>query len=290
MNKISIKARAKINISLDVTCKRPDGYHNVEMIMQTINLHDKLNIKKIRKDDIIIKTNLVFLPTNEKNLVYKVIKELKDAYSIKTGVFVDLYKVIPVAAGLAGGSSDAAAALIGMNKLFNLNLSIGELMEIGVKFGADIPYCLLRGTALAEGIGDQLTLLPPFPKCYIVIAKPNVNISTASVYNKLNFDEIQERPNTNLLIKGLEDGDLDLICNNLCNVLETVTIKDYPVIGELKEFMILGGAQGALMSGSGSTVFGIFKNKQKAFEVAHKLKLNDIARYVYTTTIYNRKR
>jgi 4-diphosphocytidyl-2-C-methyl-D-erythritol kinase len=288
MYRINIKARAKINISLDVIRKREDGYHEVKMIMQTVNLFDKINMKKIRKDEIRIQTNLAFLPTDERNLVYKVIKYIKQKYKIETGVFVDLYKVIPVAAGLAGGSSDAAAALVGMNKLFNLHISMKEMMEIGAMFGADIPYCLLRGTALSEGIGEKLTPLNDFPSVYIVIAKPNISISTATVYGNLDIDHIQDRPNTEEIIKGLSNGDLNQICNNMGNVLETVTEKKYPVIAQIKEYMMENSAMGAQMSGSGPSVFGIFKNKKDAYNLAHKLKINNIAKYVYTTTIFNR--
>jgi 4-diphosphocytidyl-2-C-methyl-D-erythritol kinase len=288
MYKINIKARAKINISLDVVSKRDDGYHNVKMIMQTINLFDKINFKKIRNDEIKIKTNLSFLPVNEKNLVYKVIQEIKNKYSIKTGVFVDLYKVIPVAAGLAGGSSDAAAAIVGMNKIFNLNLSMDEMMSIGVKYGADIPYCLLRGTALSEGIGEELTMLNNFPKAYVVVAKPNINVSTAFVYGNLDLDNIKERPNTEKIIEGINNGDIKQICDNMCNVLETVTVKKYPIINEIKQYMLDNGAVGSIMSGSGPSVFGIFNDKKKAYNVAHKIKVNNIAKFVYTTTIFNR--
>ena len=290
MHKISIKARAKINISLDVVGKRDDGYHNVKMIMQTINLYDKLNIKKIKNDEIAIKTNLPFLPTDERNLVYKVIKHMKEEYTIKTGIYVELYKTIPVAAGLAGGSSDAAAALIGMNKLFDLNLSIDDLMKIGVGFGADIPYCLLRGTALAEGIGEELTLLKNFPDCYVVLAKPNINVSTAFVYSNLDLNNIKERPNTDDIIRGINNGNIKEICYNMCNVLETVTVNKYSIIGDIKEFMLSNGALGALMSGSGPTVFGIFDDKHKAYNLAYKLKTNNLAKFIYTTTIFNRKR
>ncbi|QUH29050.1 4-(cytidine 5'-diphospho)-2-C-methyl-D-erythritol kinase [Vallitalea guaymasensis] len=287
MYRINIKARAKINISLDVIGKREDGYHDVKMIMQTINLYDKINIKKIRKDEIKIQTNLSFLPVDERNLVYKVIKYLKEKYKIKTGVFVDLYKVIPVAAGLAGGSSDAAATLVGMNKLFNLRMSMNEMMEIGTMFGADIPYCLLRGTALSEGIGEKLTSLGRFPDAYVVIAKPGINVSTGFVYGNLDLSSIDVRPDTDKIIEGIDKGDLHQICNNMGNILETVTIKKYPVINEIKDYMMENGAIGSLMTGSGPSVFGILEDKHKAYNLAHKLKVNNIAKFVYTTTIFN---
>lgn len=288
MYRINIKARAKINISLDVLGKREDGYHDVKMIMQTVNLYDKINLKKIKSNQIKLQTNLPFLPVDKRNLVYKVIQYMKDQYEIKTGVFVDLYKVIPVAAGLAGGSSDAAATIIGMNKLFNLKMTLEEMMEIGTMFGADIPYCLMRGTALSEGIGEKLTPLKSFPKAYIVIAKPNVSVSTAFVYGNLDLKNVKERPNTDAIIQGIEDGDLRGICRELGNVLESVTMEEYPVIKRIKDFMINNGAIGSLMSGSGPSVYGICEDKQKASHLAYQLKVNNIAKFIYTTTIFNR--
>lgn len=287
MYRINIKARAKINISLDVLGKRPDGYHDVKMIMQTINLYDKINLKKIKGNQIKLQTNLPFLPIDKRNLVYKVIDYIKKEYDIKTGIFVDLFKVIPVAAGLAGGSSDAAATIIGMNKLFNLKMSTEDMMAIGTKFGADIPYCIMRGTALSEGIGEKLTPLKPFPKAHIVIAKPNISVSTAFVYGNLDVKGIKERPNTDAIIQGIEDGDLHGICKELGNVLETVTMKEYPVIKRIKDYMMDGGAIGALMSGSGPSVYGICEDKQTAYRLAHRLKVNNIAKFIYTTTIFN---
>ncbi|GKX28547.1 4-diphosphocytidyl-2-C-methyl-D-erythritol kinase [Vallitalea longa] len=287
MYRINIRARAKINISLDVIGKRQDGYHEVKMIMQTINLYDKINMKKIRKDEIKIQTNLAFLPVDDRNLVYKVVKHLKEKYSIKTGVFIDLYKVIPVAAGLAGGSSDAAATLVGMNRLFNLRMTMNEMMEIGTMFGADIPYCLLRGTALSEGIGEKLTPLKRFPNAYVVIAKPNINVSTGYVYSNLDLNDIDARPDTDEIINGINKGDLHHICLNMGNILETVTTKKYPIINEIKRCMMENGAIGSLMTGSGPSVFGIFDDKRKAYNLAHKLKVNNIAKFVYTTTIFN---
>ena len=234
--------------------------------MQTVDLYDKVNIKKIKKDEIILKTNLPFLPTDERNLVYKVVQYMKQEFDITDGVFIDLYKIIPIAAGLAGGSSDAAAAIKGMNKLFHLKLSLEEMLSIGKRFGADIPYCMIGGTALAEGIGEEITYLKDFPKCYIVIGKPHYSVSTPYVFGNLNLEEIHARPDTNLLIQAIENKDLKTISQNLCNVLETVTIQKYPHIQEVKEELIKMGALGALMSGSGSSVFGIFDNKDLAMK------------------------
>lgn len=292
MKEVKLKARAKINISLDVVRKREDGYHDLSMIMQTINLYDKVNIRIGSKKaaPIVIKTNLSFLPTDEKNLVYRVIDYMKKTYDIKENVFVDLFKLIPIAAGLAGGSADAAATIKGMDKLFNLNLSQEDMISIGKMFGADIPYCIVQGTVLAEGIGDEMTLLEPFPECYIVIAKPHVSVSTAFVYGNLKLDSIKKRPDNNLLIEAINHNDLNTISNNLYNVLEEVTIEEYPIITQIKELLVKQGAKGALMSGSGSAVFGIFEHKDIATKAINYLKKQGIIKFGYTTTIYNRKR
>lgn len=290
MREIRLKARAKINISLDAVRKRPDGYHDLSMIMQTINLYDKISIKKSQSPDINIKTNLPFLPTDERNLIYKVVRYIKEEYKIDQGVNIDLFKVIPIAAGLAGGSADAAAAIKGMNHIFHLKLSIEEMIAIGKRFGADIPFCLVEGTVLAEGIGDKMTKLNSFPDCHIVIVKPNISISTASIFSKLKADEIIERPNTPVLIEAIEKGDIKLICKSLRNVLEDVTIKEYPYIQDVKQILVMNGAMGALMSGSGSAVFGIFGNKNTAVKAAEILKKQDMIRFAYVTTIYNRRR
>ncbi|MBC7959910.1 MAG: 4-(cytidine 5'-diphospho)-2-C-methyl-D-erythritol kinase [Vallitaleaceae bacterium] len=292
MKEIRLKARAKINISLDVIRKREDGYHDLSMIMQTVNLYDKVNLKKTTHDGIVLKTNLSFLPVDERNLVYKVIAYMRNTYGIKEGIFADLFKVIPIAAGLAGGSADAAAAIKGMDSLFELHLTLEEMIDIGKKFGADIPYCLVEGTVLAQGIGDQMTLLKDFPECYIVIAKPNINVSTAVAFGGLKLGQVTEaeRPNNGLLIEAIGRGDLLYIGQNMRNVLETVTAKEYPMIQSIKETLLEHGALGAMMSGSGSAVFGIFQQKEEAIQASTYLKRHDIVKFAYTTTIYNRRR
>ncbi len=289
MNEINLKARAKINISLDVTGKRKDGYHDVLMVMQTVNLFDKITIRKIKKDDLKIKTNLAYLPTDNRNLVHKVIQHIKEIKGIKTGLHIELFKVIPVSAGLGGGSSDAAMAILGMNSMFRLNMELEEMMAIGLKFGADIPYCLIGGTALAEGIGEQITKLPNFPYCYVVLAKPGINVSTPYVYQHLNLNTIVH-PETKTILDAIELKDLQSIGHHMHNVLEDVTIKEYPIIQKIKEDMIQYGALGAMMSGSGPTVFGLFDNKKKAYKTGYQLKYHNYAKFIYTTTIYNRKR
>lgn len=290
MNTIMLKAYAKINLGLDVLGKREDGYHEVRMIMQTIRLYDKLNMKKLNKDEIIIKTNLAYLPTNENNLVYRAIQMLKEEFNIKQGIYVELQKHIPVAAGLAGGSSDAAAALMGMNRLFQLKLTTTDLMQRAVKLGADVPYCILGGTALSEGIGEVLTPLAPMPKAYILIAKPPINVSTKYVYENLILDERTNHPDIDGIMEAINSKDLYGVTNRLSNVLESVTIDKYPVIQEIKDTMIEFGAMNALMSGSGPTVFGVFEDLNLAKKAFYQLKVQGKAKQIYLTDIFNRKR
>lgn len=290
MNTIMLKAYAKINLGLDVLGKREDGYHEVRMIMQTIRLYDKLNMKKLNKDEIIIKTNLSYLPTNENNLVYRAIQMLKEEFNIKQGIYVELQKHIPVAAGLAGGSSDAAAALMGMNRLFQLKLTTTDLMQRAVKLGADVPYCILGGTALSEGIGEVLTPLAPMPKAYILIAKPPINVSTKYVYENLILDERTNHPDIDGIMEAINSKDLYGVTNRLSNVLESVTIDKYPVIQEIKDTMIEFGAMNALMSGSGPTVFGVFEDLNLAKKAFYQLKVQGKAKQIYLTDIFNRKR
>ena len=285
-----LKALAKINLGLDVIRRREDGYHEVKMIMQTIQLYDRIVMRKRRESKIQVKTNLFYLPENENNLVYKAAKLLIEEFKIQQGVQIDLQKFIPVAAGMAGGSSDAAAVLYGMNRMFHLGLSLEELMERGVKIGADVPYCLMRGTALAEGIGEQLTKLSPVPQCKILIAKPAISVSTKFVYENLKLDENTVHPDIDLLIQDIETKNLADMAAHMGNVLESVTIPNYPVIAQIKEQMIKDGALNAMMSGSGPTVFGIFDDKEKA-EVAYKrMREGNLAKQVYLTEVYNNGR
>ncbi|MDY5884396.1 4-(cytidine 5'-diphospho)-2-C-methyl-D-erythritol kinase [Roseburia sp. 831b] len=290
MNEISLKALAKINLGLDVVRRREDGYHEVRMIMQTIHLYDRLEIKKTGSADITMETNLSFLPTNENNLVYKAAKLLKDEFEIKEGVHVNLKKHIPVAAGMAGGSTDAAAVLYGMNRMFGLGLSKKELMERGVKIGADVPYCLMRGTALAEGIGEDLSALPPMVKCPVLIAKPSVNVSTKFVYENLKLDDTTVHPDIDALVADIKAQDLKKIAADMGNVLETVTIPNYPVIADIKQHMLEHGAINAMMSGSGPTVFGLFEKEETAQEAFTAMKQSGLAKQVYLTSIYNNAR
>ncbi len=287
MLELRLKALAKVNLGLDVLRRREDGYHEVRMIMQTVGLYDRIILKKTRKPGIRVKTNLYYLPENENNLVYQAAKLLIDEFEIKSGVFIDLQKFIPVAAGMAGGSSDAAAVLFGMNRMFSLRLSKEELMKRGVKIGADVPYCILRGTALAEGIGEQLLPLQPMPRCKVLIAKPPISVSTKFVYENLKLDEDTLHPDIDGLIERINAGDLRGAAARMGNVLESVTIPNYPVIAQIREEMIKGGALNAMMSGSGPTVFGLFEEDRLAQQAYQKLRRGDLAKQVYLTDIYN---
>ena len=290
MDDISLKALAKINLGLDVVRRREDGYHEVRMIMQTIHLYDRLKITKMKTPGIEIHSNLPFLPVNENNLVYKAGKLLMDEFGIREGVRVDLLKRIPVAAGMAGGSSDAAAMLYGMNQLFGLKLSRQALMERGVTIGADVPYCLMRGTALAEGIGEKLKQLPPMVKCPVLIAKPQISVSTKFVYQNLKLDEHTVHPDIDRLIQDIRNKDLQATARDMGNVLETVTIPNYPVIAQIKEQMMHSGAVNSMMSGSGPTVFGLFENEKQAKKSYDDMKQTGLAKQLYLTSIYNNRR
>lgn len=284
---MKLRAFAKINLGLDVIRRREDGYHDVRMIMQTIQMYDQLEMEKKGSKGIALTTNLSYIPVNENNLVYKAAKLLMDQYQIQEGVSIHLNKFIPVAAGMAGGSSDAAAALVGMNKLFRLGMSKEELMKVGVKIGADVPYCIMRGTALSEGIGEKLTALPSLPACYILIGKPGVSVSTKFVYTNLKLDEKTKHPDIDGMLDALQRQDLYGITDRMENVLESVTVPAYPVIQEIKDHMKAHGALNALMSGSGPTVFGIFDDKKKAEFACEKLKESSLTRQTFLTTAFN---
>ena len=292
MDKIQLKALAKINLVLDVLRRREDGYHEVKMIMQTIGLHDDLEIRKTKTPGIQVKTNLYYLPTNENNLVYKAAKLLMDEFQIQDGVSIQLKKRIPVAAGMAGGSSDGAAVLWGINQMYGLGLSMQALMERGVRLGADVPYCIQRGTALAEGIGEKLSVLPPMPKCTILIAKPGISVSTKFVYENLHANDLkpEQHPDVDSMIEAMRQKDLGLLCSRMGNVLETVTIPNYPVIAEIKDHMMEHGAVQAMMSGSGPTVFGLFADGDTAVAAYEAMRESNLAKQVYLTSIYNNAR
>lgn len=290
MDKIKLKALGKINLGLDVLGRRPNGYHDVRMVMQTVYLYDQILLEKTDKEGISLKTNLFYLPVNENNLAYRAAKMLIDEFTIKEGVHISLEKHIPVAAGMAGGSSNAAAVLYGMNRLFQLGLTDQELMERGVKLGADVPYCIMRGTVLAEGIGEELTPLPAMPKCHVLLAKPPVSVSTQKVYEKLDAQEVTKHPDIDGILLGLQTGDLKKITSSMGNVLENVTITEYPQIERIKDVMKEEGALNAMMSGSGPTVFGIYDDKMLARRAAARIREEQLAKQVHVTTMHNVRR
>ena len=281
MRELKLKAKAKINLGLDVVRKREDGYHEVRIIMQMINLYDKITLRKKTEPGITVTANLSYLPVNEDNLVYRAAKLLMDEFQVDGGLEIELQKYIPVAAGMAGGSTDAAAVMVGVNRIFQLGLNKKQLMERGVKIGADVPFCIMRGTALAEGIGEELTPLPAMPHCSLVIAKPKIHVSTKFVYGNLKVGELTEHPDIDGQVQALRENNLEQLVTRMGNVLETVTIPAYPVIDEIKHTMMKYGAMGAMMSGSGPTVFGIFEKEDKAQEVCRLLKKEKAAKQVY---------
>ena len=286
MEQITRKAYAKINIGLDVLRRREDGYHEVKMIMQTVDLCDDLLFERTAQPGIELRIDCTELPVNSDNLIYKAADMLLRAKGITEGVRITLTKRIPIAAGMAGGSSDAATAMWGVNELFHMGYSVGELQEMGVKLGADIPYCLVGGTMLSEGIGEILTPLPAPPACYLVIAKPDINVSTAFVYGNLHADRLTEHPDIDGMIKAIREGSLEGMTDRLGNVLETVTVREYPVIEELKELLRAQGAENALMSGSGPTVFGIFREKEVAESAAGAVAASGLAGQIHVTTFH----
>jgi 4-diphosphocytidyl-2-C-methyl-D-erythritol kinase len=287
MNSITEKAYAKINLGLDVIRKRPDGYHDVSMIMQTVNLHDTISIKKTKFQSVTVRSNLYYLPTDRRNLVYKAVEVFREHYPIRSGLNITLNKRIPVAAGLAGGSADAAATLKGLNRLFQTGLSLEELMQLGIKLGADVPFCLMMGCAHSEGIGEILHPLPPIPGCKILLVKPDVSVSTKHVYENLRLNEEISHPDISSMIKALKENNLYALIPLMENILETVTIKEHPIIEEIKGLMKSKGALTALMSGSGPTVYGIFDNKLKAKQAYDLFKSSDWGYQVILTEPYS---
>ena len=261
MDKLELKALGKINLGLDVLGRRENGYHDVRMVMQTLYLYDNVTLQKKSAPGIEIDSNLFYLPNDEDNIAWKAAKLLIDEFDIKDGI-----------------------------QMFRLGLSQKELMERGVKLGADVPYCIMRGTVLAEGIGEKLTPLPPMPKCQILIAKPPISVSTKMVYEKLDSCEIKEHPDIDGILDGLKNQDLEQVAASLGNVLEKVTVEAYPVIAQIKECMMEAGALGAMMSGSGPTVFGIFRDRRTAKEAFTKVKAQNLAKQIYLANVHNVRR
>ena len=288
MDYIRVRAHGKINLGLDVLGRRDNGYHDVRMIMQSVGLYDNVEIVNLGtsasgKPEIDIETNLKYLPNNENNLAYKAAMLLMEEFYISKHISIRIKKMIPVAAGMAGGSADAAAVLKGVNKLFGLGLSNDELKKRGVTLGADIPYCIDGGTALSEGIGEILTPLPPMPPCIILLVKPPINVSTKLVYEKLDSKEIEYHPDIDGMIETIKAGDLVGMASKLGNVLQTVTEAEYPIITEIKEKMLSMGALNSMMSGSGPTVFGIFNDRAKAKEAYSFFKTSNLGKQVFLT-------
>ena len=287
MDRICLKANAKINLGLDVIRKRPDGYHEVRMIMQMLSLHDRVTIEKTDEPGIRLTTNLSFLPNDERNIAFKAAKQMQETFALPGGVSIQIEKRIPVAAGMAGGSTNCAAVLLGMNSLYDLGLDIEALKAIGVKMGADVPYCIMGGTALSEGIGEILTQAPPMPMCHILVAKPPFSVSTKEVYEGLALDQLKEHPDIDGILMALEADDLCGVTKRLSNVLETVTMARHPQIGQIKKLMLENGAMGALMSGSGPTVFGIFASRPSAEKAAQVIRDSSLAKQIHVTRPWN---
>lgn len=288
MDTIRIYARAKINLTLDVLSKRPDGYHDVKMIMQTIKLADIVDVTLTESEKIELKTNLPYLPTNNKNIAYKACELFLSETGAKfRGIDINIFKKIPVSAGLAGGSTNAAAVLIALNKLYKTKLSMEKLMEMGAKLGADVPFCIHGGTMLSEGVGEKLTKLKPMPLCKVVLCKPPFSVSTAKVYSQIVADKIEHRPDTASVIDCINRHDYQGIAKRLYNVLEDVTAKNHREINDIKKELRNFNPNGVIMSGSGPTVFALFDNEQSALDAVYKLRktyrdthITDISNYV----------
>ncbi len=283
MEQMQLRAMAKINLGLDVIRRREEGYHEVKMVMQTIRLFDRIVMTKTKRTGIELESNLHFLPLNETNLAWKAADLMIKKGKLTQGVHIYLQKRIPVSAGMAGGSADAAAVLFGMNRMFHMGYSEEELKEIGVTLGADVPYCLMRGTALAEGIGEKLSMIAPCPRCYVLIAKPGISVSTKFVYENLHADTITDHPDIDALVHAIEAGSLEQMIPHMGNVLERVSIGEYPVIGEIKEKMMECGAKISLMSGSGPTVFGLFDDLDTVMKAKETMMAWGKASMVYVT-------
>ncbi|MBN3524332.1 4-(cytidine 5'-diphospho)-2-C-methyl-D-erythritol kinase [Paenibacillus apiarius] len=270
--KVYEKAPAKINLLLDVLRKREDGYHDVEMVMTMVDLADRLEMDELPRDTIIISSQAGYIPLDEKNLAFQAAKLIKERYEVKQGVYIHLDKKIPVAAGLAGGSSDAAATLRGLNRLWRLGISDEELQRLGAELGSDVPFCVTGGTAIARGRGEKLEMIENPPQCWVVLAKPPINVSTADVYGRLRVQHIQEHPSLAGMLQAIQGQDFHALCESLGNVLEDVTLPMHPQVQQLKEAMEKLGAEGVLMSGSGPTVFGLVSKESKIARIYNGLR------------------
>jgi 4-diphosphocytidyl-2-C-methyl-D-erythritol kinase len=270
--KVFEKAPAKINLSLDVLYKRQDGYHEVEMVMTMVDLADRIEMQELPRDTIIISSQAGYIPLDEKNLAFQAARLIKDRYEVKQGVYIHLDKKIPVAAGLAGGSSDAAATLRGLNRLWELNIPEEELQKLGAELGSDVPFCIGGGTAVARGRGEKLERIPSPPQCWVILAKPPINVSTSDIYGKLIAKDIKRGPASRDILQAIQSKSFDKLCEGLGNVLEDVTLPLYPEVRHLKECMQRLGADGVLMSGSGPTVFGLVSKEAKVPRIYNGLR------------------
>jgi 4-diphosphocytidyl-2-C-methyl-D-erythritol kinase len=270
--KVFEKAPAKINLSLDVLHKRDDGYHEVEMVMTMVDLADRIEMEELPRDTIIISSQAGYIPLDEKNLAFQAARLIKDKYEVHQGVYIHLDKKIPVAAGLAGGSSDAAATLRGLNRLWQLNISERELQTLGAELGSDVPFCISGGTAVARGRGEKLEPISSPPQCWVILAKLPINVSTSEIYGKLVAKEIQQKPATPTILEAIQNKDFERLCGGLGNALEEVTLRLYPEVRHLKECMQKLGADGVLMSGSGPTVFGLVSKEAKVPRIYNGLR------------------
>lgn len=292
MEQLNYKARAKINLGLDVCRRLENGYHEVKMVMQTVDIYDELEFKRRNDPDIILSVSSKdFLGDLENNLIFKAAKLMKQRYNIQQGVEIKLKKKIPVAAGMAGGSTDAAATMLAMNEMFELGLSKEQLMVDAVRLGADIPFCIMGGTALAEEIGERLTPLPAPPKAWLLVVKPPIMVSTKWVYENLHANEISEHPDIDGMVNALKEGNLKGITDRMENVMESVTEKKYPIITDIKKMMLGNGAMNAVMSGSGPSIFGVFLEEDVARAAAvyvdQTIRTKGIVAQVNVTEFYN---
>ncbi|MGZ4031171.1 MAG: 4-(cytidine 5'-diphospho)-2-C-methyl-D-erythritol kinase [Tumebacillaceae bacterium] len=278
------KAQAKINLTLDVLHKRPDGYHEVEMVMQTVDLSDHLTFTEWDKDEIVLTCTAPYIPLDERNLVYQAAHLVKRTFGVEKGIRIHIDKRIPVAAGLAGGSSDAAATLRGLNKVWELGQSLDQLAELGAKIGSDVPFCIYGGTAIARGRGEKIEHLPKVCPTWVVLVKPPIAVSTAEVYGRLRADEIEEHPDTAGMVEALVTGDVQQISAKMGNVLEQVTFGMYPEVERIKQQLLKFGAQGALMSGSGPTLFALVERESKATRIYNAVR--GFSREVYLCRFY----
>ena len=284
---IEVTAPAKINLSLDVTGRRDDGYHEVRMVMQTVRLCDRVRIRKISGTDIVLKNSLSYLPSGKGNLAYDAAVLFREETGISDGLFIEVEKNIPVAAGLAGGSTDGAAVLCGLNELFETGLSEEQLRDMGLRLGADVPFCIMGGTALAEGIGEKLTKLKNAPKFHVLLVKPPAGVSTKEVYTRLDAMENTVHPDIDGMLRAIEEGSHLGVASKTGNVLEPVTVSMCPEIENIKKQMRSFGCEGALMSGSGPTVFGLFTDRDRAKAAYMHFKIGQYGGQTFLTEFFD---